>query len=43
MKNVKGIILDVDGVIVGEKIGFNSPPGKVAHRIDDINYSKRPE
>ena len=25
MKNVKGIILDVDGVIVGEKIGFNSP------------------
>lgn len=22
------------------KIGFNSPPGKVAHRIDDINYSK---
>ena len=25
MKNIKGIILDVDGVIVGEKIGFNSP------------------
>ncbi|MBQ9659045.1 MAG: HAD-IIB family hydrolase [Clostridia bacterium] len=25
MCNVKGIILDVDGVIVGEKIGFNSP------------------
>lgn len=25
MKNIKGIILDVDGVIVGEKIGVNSP------------------
>lgn len=25
MSDVKGIILDVDGVIVGEKIGFNSP------------------
>lgn len=25
MKSIKGIILDVDGVIVGEKIGFNSP------------------
>ena len=25
MKEIKGIILDVDGVIVGEKIGFNSP------------------
>lgn len=25
MKKVKGIILDIDGVIVGEKIGFNSP------------------
>lgn len=25
MNKVKGIILDVDGVIVGEKIGFNSP------------------
>ena len=22
---IKGIILDIDGVIVGEKIGFNSP------------------
>jgi hydroxymethylpyrimidine pyrophosphatase-like HAD family hydrolase len=22
---IKGVILDVDGVIVGEKIGFNSP------------------
>ncbi len=25
MNNIKGIILDVDGVIIGEKIGFNSP------------------
>jgi len=25
MKNIKGIILDVDGVIIGEKIGYNSP------------------
>lgn len=25
MQDIKGIILDVDGVIVGEKIGFNSP------------------
>jgi len=25
MKNIKGIILDIDGCIVGEKIGFNSP------------------
>lgn len=25
MRDIKGIILDVDGVIVGEKIGFNSP------------------
>lgn len=25
MKDIRGIILDVDGVIVGEKIGFNSP------------------
>lgn len=25
MTNIKGIILDIDGVIVGEKIGFNSP------------------
>lgn len=25
MNNIKGIILDVDGVIVGEKIDFNSP------------------
>lgn len=25
MADIKGIILDVDGVIVGEKIGFNSP------------------
>ncbi|MBU1110979.1 HAD hydrolase family protein [Patescibacteria group bacterium] len=25
MTNIKGVILDVDGVIVGEKIGINSP------------------
>lgn len=25
MNKIKGIILDVDGVIIGEKIGFNSP------------------
>lgn len=25
MTDIKGIILDIDGVIVGEKIGFNSP------------------
>ncbi len=25
MNKIQGIILDVDGVIVGEKIGFNSP------------------
>ena len=25
MKNIKGIILDVDGVIVGDKVGVNSP------------------
>lgn len=25
MKDIRGIILDVDGVIIGEKIGFNSP------------------
>ena len=25
MMDIKGIILDVDGVIIGEKIGFNSP------------------
>lgn len=36
MKNIKGIILDVDGVIVGEKIGFNSPNP----HIDVINKLK---
>lgn len=25
MNNIKGLILDIDGVLVGEKIGFNSP------------------
>ena len=36
MKDIKGIILDVDGVIVGEKIGFNSPNP----HIDVINKLK---
>lgn len=36
MKNIKGIILDVDGVIIGEKIGFNSPDP----HIDVINKLK---
>ena len=36
MKKIQGIILDVDGVIVGEKIGFNSPD---PHR-DVINKLK---
>ena len=36
MDKVKGIILDVDGVIVGEKIGFNSPNP----HIDVINKLK---
>lgn len=36
MKEIKGIILDVDGVIVGEKIGFNSPNP----HIDVINKLK---
>ena len=35
---VKGIILDVDGVIVGEKIGFNSPwpHPEVIKKLKDI-------
>lgn len=35
---IKGIILDVDGVIVGEKIGFNSPypDPKVIQRLKEI-------
>lgn len=36
MHNIKGIILDVDGVIIGEKIGFNSPNP----HIDVINKLK---
>ncbi len=38
MQNVKGIILDVDGVIVGEKIGFNSPnPNiKVINKLKEL-------
>lgn len=37
MENIKGIILDVDGVIVGEKIGYNSPNP----HIDVINKLKQ--
>ena len=37
MKEIKGIILDVDGVIVGEKIGFNSPNP----HIDVINKLRK--
>ena len=36
MREIKGIILDVHGVIVGEKIGFNSPNP----HIDVINKLK---
>ena len=36
MNKIQGIILDVDGVIVGEKIGFNSPNP----HIDVINKLK---
>ncbi|MBE5820466.1 MAG: HAD-IIB family hydrolase [Clostridiales bacterium] len=36
MKDIRGIILDVDGVIIGEKIGFNSPNP----HIDVINKLK---
>ncbi|MFH1456901.1 MAG: HAD hydrolase family protein [Patescibacteria group bacterium] len=38
MTNIKGIILDIDGVIVGEKIGFNSPdpPQDVINRLKEI-------
>lgn len=36
MGKIKGIILDVDGVIVGEKIGFNSPNP----HVDVINKLK---
>ncbi len=36
MNGIKGIILDVDGVIIGEKIGFNSPNP----HIDVINKLK---
>lgn len=38
MTNIKGIILDIDGVIVGEKIGFNSPDPHqdVINRLKEI-------
>lgn len=39
MSSIKAIILDVDGVIIGEKIGFNSPyPNKlVTKKLREIN------
>ena len=37
MKKIKGIILDVDGVIIGEKIDFNSPNP----HIDVINKLRK--
>lgn len=44
MKDVKGIILDVDGVIVGEKIGYNSPwPNEeVMNKLKEIKNSGIP-
>jgi len=38
MSKIKGIILDVDGVLIGEKIGFNSPyPNeKVIEKLKEI-------
>lgn len=38
---IKGIILDVDGVIIGEKVGFNSPypNDKVAKTLFEIRKS----
>ena len=38
---IKAIILDVDGVIVGEKIGFNSPypNSKIIERLKSIKTS----
>jgi len=37
MNKIKAIILDVDGVIVGEKIGFNAP----YPHLDVINKLKQ--
>ena len=37
MPDIRAIILDVDGVIIGEKIGFNSPHP----HIDVINNMKK--
>ena len=41
---IKGIILDIDGVIVGEKIGFNSPNPNIAvlDRLKQISASGIP-
>lgn len=38
MQEIKGIILDVDGVIVGEKIGVNSPNpnSEVIHKLKEL-------
>ncbi len=43
-KNIKGIILDVDGVIVGEKIGFNSPNPhiNVINKLKEIRNNSIP-
>ena len=40
MKSIKGIILDVDGVIVGEKIGFNSPNPNI-HVINKLKEIRK--
>ena len=40
MKGIKGIILDVDGVIVGEKIGFNSPNPNI-HVINKLKEIRK--
>ena len=44
MYDIKAIILDVDGCIVGEKIGFNSPnPNiEVVKRLKEIRNSGIP-
>ena len=41
MDNVKAIVLDIDGVIVGEKIGYNSPHpnNAVMERMTEISNS----
>lgn len=41
---IKGIVLDIDGVIVGEKVGFNSPypHPDVIHRLKEIKQKGIP-